>query len=503
MAATPDARGYYLVASDGGVFTFGDGHFAGSTGGVTLNKPVVGMAVPGGVASCADQAPQVPGDPYSPPCLAFSGNNGGATSKGVSANTITISYRLTSSPSYGQTLAQLAAAALPDTNAETEQTIQALAQYFNTHFQFYGRQIKVVFYNGQGGLTDELLGVGQAQAEADAATVGQQIKAFGDLSSESEFYADALNAQGVMGFGDPDLSAQWHAQHAPYDWSVFTDGTALDDALAQYAVDKLCPVGTPAAYAGGTLKNAPRKFAIVAPASTDDQLSIDAAQQIMQQAGCSATKVIYNLDLGTAAQQAAGIISELKADKVTTVLYAGDPVFPVYLSGQAANQSYLPEFVINGTNLTDMDYVAQEWNQEFAAHVLGISPNEPAIAPDQTAGYAAYKSVSPSTAPAAFVNLIYAQMQMLAIGIQMAGPDLTPQTFQQGMFDYPPREGPLGLWGFSSQQYTTPNDVREICWHPTAISPFNGKAGAYVGTSSARWLDSAIPKGPPGCPLPA
>ena len=37
--------GYYLVTSDGGVFTFGDGHFAGSTGGVTLNKPVVGMAV--------------------------------------------------------------------------------------------------------------------------------------------------------------------------------------------------------------------------------------------------------------------------------------------------------------------------------------------------------------------------------------------------------------------------------------------------------------------------
>ena len=44
MAATPDGGGYWLVASDGGVFTYGDAQFYGSTGGLKLNKPVVGMA---------------------------------------------------------------------------------------------------------------------------------------------------------------------------------------------------------------------------------------------------------------------------------------------------------------------------------------------------------------------------------------------------------------------------------------------------------------------------
>ena len=44
MAATPDGRGYWLVASDGGIFAFGDAQFFGSTGGMTLNKPIVGMA---------------------------------------------------------------------------------------------------------------------------------------------------------------------------------------------------------------------------------------------------------------------------------------------------------------------------------------------------------------------------------------------------------------------------------------------------------------------------
>ena len=44
MASTPDGRGYWLVAADGGIFTFGDANFYGSTGAMTLNKPIVGMA---------------------------------------------------------------------------------------------------------------------------------------------------------------------------------------------------------------------------------------------------------------------------------------------------------------------------------------------------------------------------------------------------------------------------------------------------------------------------
>ena len=42
--ATPSGNGYWLVAADGGVFAFGDAHFYGSTGGIRLNQPIVGMA---------------------------------------------------------------------------------------------------------------------------------------------------------------------------------------------------------------------------------------------------------------------------------------------------------------------------------------------------------------------------------------------------------------------------------------------------------------------------
>ena len=44
IAANPTANGYWLAASDGGIFTFGDARFYGSTGGMRLNRPIVGIA---------------------------------------------------------------------------------------------------------------------------------------------------------------------------------------------------------------------------------------------------------------------------------------------------------------------------------------------------------------------------------------------------------------------------------------------------------------------------
>jgi hypothetical protein len=44
MAPTPDGGGYWLVASDGGIFNYGDAAFYGSTGAIHLNRPIVGMA---------------------------------------------------------------------------------------------------------------------------------------------------------------------------------------------------------------------------------------------------------------------------------------------------------------------------------------------------------------------------------------------------------------------------------------------------------------------------
>ena len=59
-SAAPDGKGYWEVASDGGIFAFGDAGYYGSMGGQPLAKPVVG------IASTPEPVPQPPTQPSQP-----------------------------------------------------------------------------------------------------------------------------------------------------------------------------------------------------------------------------------------------------------------------------------------------------------------------------------------------------------------------------------------------------------------------------------------------------
>lgn len=457
---------------------------------------------PGGrVAKCPPDRPlQVPGDPYSPPCIAFSGNNGGSTYQGVTATEIKVTFRLLNEKGFQQTLAELAGASLSDGPADIRRTVEGLAEYFNQRFQFYGRKLKFEFYNGQGSNTNELLGRGRDKAEQDATRVAKEIKAFADLSAFSEPYANALANRKVLGFGDPYLSRKWHDEHRPYIWSIATDGTKVANFAAEYAGKRLC--GGNAIHAGGPLKDQPRKFASMAPQNPWYQESVQVARTTFNKYGCNpGENVAYELDLGTMSNQASNIVARLQDAKVTTVLCGCDPILPVFLSGAAARQGYFPEFIIVGTALTDTDIVGQLWNQDFASHSFGVSSLTEPVPSNQTLGYAAYKSVR-NDEPAFTVDLIYYQMAQMAIGIQMAGPNLTPETFERGMFAYPPRVGPAGLWGFGAHDYTTADDVREIYWDRNAVSKYNQKKGAFIESEpGVRYREGQITRGAPKVPV--
>jgi hypothetical protein len=493
MAVTPDGGGYWLIASDGGVFTFGDATYHGSTGNITLAKPVVGVAM-GGILGCSARGPQVAGDPYSPECKGYVQSGAGSTSAGVSPTTITVAYRATSTTGYGQAWAQLAGARISDTTAQTEQTISTLVQYFNSRFQFYGRRIRVVFYNGQGSLVNEIQGAGAPQAAADAATVRQRIGAFADISAGSQLYAQALAGQKVLALGEPTLPAAWYEQETPYAWSTQSDSTQLDADLAAYLSKRVC--GGAAAYAGGVLRGLPRKIAVVAVAG-DTMLESD-----LQAAHCPATAMYYSFDLATMSQQASTLVAGLKANLYTTVVCDCDAVFPIYVTGQEASQNYVPEFILPGAADTDRDYVGQLYNQSTFAHAFGISAHPRTEAWSQTPGYRAYKLVNPGGIPAQAVDDIYQQLELLAVGIQSAGPDLTAATFKQGLGAYPAHTGPDGTWAFNATHYTVPSDFAEICWSPTGMSPVDGRAGTYTDPSGRRYTTASIPAGAPGRPAP-
>ncbi|HVA06927.1 MAG TPA: ABC transporter substrate-binding protein [Acidimicrobiales bacterium] len=486
---------------------------AGGTAG-TSGTPASGGSASGGgtsgprtlgkTSACGGQAEQVPGDPYSPPCIAFSGSNGGASSPGVSANQINLTFRTAAgSQSFQQALAQLGGANITDTDADVQRTINALATYFDTHFQFYGRKLNIEYYNGQGNETNELLGTGQQQANADAVTAAQSLHAFGELNGTTEPYDVALAGQKVMSFGAPYLSAQFMGQYDPYMWSIAPECNDVVQVTEEFALKTLA--STNATWAGGSLQGKPRKVAIIAPSDPWYQACANVAVQEAAAAGHPVTDDIqYQLNLSTASSQAATIISQLQNDGITTVVCGCDPVTPAFLTSRAQQQGYTPEWVVAGTALTDFDLVGQLFQQNEWSHAFGVSFLGPITGKQDTFGYAAYKAVNPRSEPANAVDLIYEQLYQIAIGIQMAGPDLTPQTFEAGMRAYPGSQANsphalYGTWAFPPGHYTPEVDSVEIYWDPNKVSPYNGCAGAYV-QMSPRYRANQYPVGPPPIP---
>jgi hypothetical protein len=375
-----------------------------------------------------------------------------------------------------------------DTTADIERTISALATYFNNHFQFYGRKLNIEYFNGQGSITNELLGSGQQQADADAVTSAQQLHAFAELNGASEPYGVALSQQHVVNFGVPYLSASFMGQYAPYMWSLDTESNDVVSATSELYLKSMAAGN--ADYAGGGLKGKPRKVAIIAPSNPWYQTAAQSAVADAAAAGHPiADNVQYQLNLATLSSQAATVISQLQNDGITTVFCGCDPVFPVYLTSRAAEQGYTPEWVVAGVALTDQDIVGQLFQQSEWAHAFGVSYNGQTLPKQQTFGYAAYKQVSPNTEPANAVDIIYAQMYEMAIGLQMAGPALTPQSFQNGMRAYPGSQAGAanalyGTWGFPAGHYTPQQDWTFIYWNPGQTSPYNDKKGAYVFSKS-------------------
>jgi len=178
-----------------------------------------------------------------------------------------------------------------------------------------------------------------------------------------------------------------------------------------------------------------------------------------------------------------------------------DPLILSFLTSKAREQGYQPEWVETGVALTDQDLIAEifdpaEWNHSF-----GVSFAGPSQAIHAGPGYRAFKAIHPDQEPSTAADVMYYQLQLLAIGIQMAGPNLTPESFEQGMFRYPRTSGPFGSWKFGPGDYTTSQDAREVYFDAHAISPQTNAPGTWVDPNGGqRYEIGKFPAGEPNVP---
>ena len=472
---------------------------AGVTGATGGNGPA-GSTAAGAVTrgrDCAGGELQDRNSTYSPPCLKFSGDNGGATSKGVTRDTITIAMREPEMIDAGINNQ----GRISDTPADLKRSLLAYVDYFNRVYQTYGRKVQIVFFKAKTPLLAGAEGGYQEEANADALTVGQEIKAFADLLAQAPSYGDALARQSVIGWGTYHLSKSWYQARAPYAWANLPDCNWIAEQSIDYAVKRLG--SSPAKYAGDpAMRSKPRAIGLVVPDSPWYQECANQAEALYRAAGYKfARRVNYPLNFNQSSQTATNVVAQMKAAGVTTVMCMCDPLLPYFATPQANQQNYHPEWLVAGFGATDTDIVGQFYDQSQWSHAFGMGVVGELKSGYESESYRAYKAIR-NDEPAQLRDIMYYPVLWFFSCLQMAGPNLTPKTFEAGCFALPARQGEIGLWKFGPGDYTAVSDAREIYWDPQGTSAWNSRKGRYVATLGGQRYSGPWPQGEPAFPPP-
>lgn len=449
------------------------------------------------VTACPDRQKQVEGDGYSPPCFAFAqgADNGGETTHGVTKDKITVTYRMTPDNNLLKLLASTLGTTWDEPDSLLPETAAGLVDYFNKNFQFYGRKLELKQVQGAGSFVSEFTGGGQEQASSDAIKA-HDAGAFADVTGLTQPYAEALTRQKVVNIGAPYMSREWFTKERPYSWSNFPDCSVVAEVATEFGVKSV--LGRPAKYADGDIAGRNREIGLVIPDNLEYQQCGDAGEKVIKDAGMKFKyRGKYVLDLTKMDPQADSLVAALRDKGVTSVACGCDPIMLSKLAQKAEEAGYFPEWLIIGVGFIDLDLVGQMVSKvapDQWKHAFGGSPSGAQQPIKQSDGYKAYKSVHPDKEPSILADIVYYQLYQLAIGIQMAGPDLTPETFETGMFSYPVGQGPAGRWDFAPNHYTGASDARIVWWDPDQPSLFNGKPGTYRDTGE-RFKQGELPEG--------
>ncbi|MHB8719224.1 MAG: hypothetical protein ACYDAC_10095 [Candidatus Dormibacteria bacterium] len=418
-------------------------------------------------------------DPQSPPCNPYwVGNNGGSTTQGVSGQYINIAI--------GQ---------LPG----DQQAVDDLIAYFNKNYELYDRQLRIVA--GPPTLFAATDPQHQIQyADQIAATTGGVFMSgsFGAYGSESIYY-DELRRKGVMGIDQNPMDTSedhWTAEQ-PYQWSAIADypkqerylGAFVCETLAKKAPD-LAPPQPTTTFPGGPPT---RRFAIVigqsesgAPSYPDDSI----LEQDMN--GCGATIVAKEQMSGPGPyasfeQQSTQAMSDIVAKGATTVICLCSGNYLLYgLFPAATSQHKYPEWI--GSSYGDLDRADEQigYPSDQMSHFFGMTWRNKLLPLTDEWWYQAIKSVDPtwqySDGTSSEFRQTYKDLMFIATGVQEAGPDLTPASFQAGLFrtEFPdPGAGQAPYYqatiGYGPDDHSEFQDVALFYYYPAGHPDDNSK----------------------------
>ncbi len=306
---------------------------------------------------------------YAAECVApFEGDNGGATSNGVTADTITVVVYESPPDPFVDTIFDILN--VDDTPEQAAETLQGFVDIYDSYYETYGRSVELVRFSGTATSVDEVA------ARSDAQTIVEQYDPFmvwgGPLLTDA--FADELAANGVLNISlTATMADQYYADRDPSLWTVLMTSEQNMLHVGEYVGKRLA--GHPAEHAGEEeLAEQERVFGLVSIEIGPDfdylhQQLVDATGEY----GVEFAADVTYTDPVTLPSVAAQMIAELKEAGVTTVVFVGDPLAPKTLTEEATRQEYFPEWVVTGSYLVDSTVFARTYDQEQWSHAFGMS----------------------------------------------------------------------------------------------------------------------------------
>jgi hypothetical protein len=467
------------------------------TSGTTVVDPHASVHV------CVGDPPRQIQDPQSPPCVAYwKGDNGGATWKGVTATTINVAYPVQ----------------LPPSNFE-----QDIVNFFNDRFELYGRKM-VLHPVGAGGVF-----AGPANPttmHSTAVAADQEQHAFASLSyptgaaqGQDSYYYDELARRGILSVSSEESFRTEAANYDKpglegYEWSFQPTLDELEADTAVWACTSLAgklPVKAGQPFYPGTpvTPAAPRRFGIVQATNYGAAADISRLRQGLR--ACNINPMVLQIDAGANDAQAQGVAVKLQQDKVSTVICVCFQYEQGNLQKNSANSNYLPEWLNlgNESNINDDNGLADHLPQ--VDRTFGLYSRNKLNQVSQEPYFWAVKAEDPQADTSGFANSrslgdpfaytkFYESMLMLAAGIQLAGPRLTPATFRAGLlgaqFPNPGAGGPPYYQGSVSMgpgDHSFLGDVTMTWFDRNAVSPATARPGRWcfyrlgVRLATAHW----------------
>lgn len=403
-------------------------------------------------------------------CVADVADNGGATSPGVTGDEITIVVWLPKAddPIYGFVRQALG---FDDSVGDMRDTQAGLVEVFQRYYQTYGRQVRVEFFEASGDILDPVV----AQSDAIAVAEMEPFAVLGGPLTQGQ-WTEELAAREIVCILCPGADID---QTGPYAFSLLPRVRQIREHIVSYVTRKLAE--RPAEHAGGDLADQERVFAYLklGIGSAEDQAE-GLADALAEEDVELAETVTYPLDPGAISENATNIVTQMRDAGVTTILVDADPITLPAITEEATKQRWFPEWVLTAPLLSDTSTFGRTMDQEQWAHAFGFSYLPPASVPEAVPAYQLYEWYFGEPPPAdESLLLTYPQIALFFTGVTMAGPNLTPETFRDGLFAWPPTRQAVtqpsidygtGLWE-DYDDYWGIDDMVELWWDPDAEGP--------------------------------